>query len=485
MSISAAISNAYSGLTSVSRMAETVSNNISNAMNENYARREVITEHRVLAGTGMGVSVNAIDRAMDPLATASRRAHGAAYGAASTLSNASSRMAALMGKPGDSGALAARVLAFENSLRSAADAPASAPARAQVLAEAGNLTGTLKAISSQTMALRSEADGQIAAEVRQVNVALKKIETVNTEIKLRQGSGNTAALEDVRKQLIDEVSSIIPIKQIAREGGTIALYSEGGAALLDGSAHELGFTATPVITPDMTLSSGALSGLTLNGRPMNIGTGTGQLEGGSLAAAFNVRDVLAPEFNARIDAVARDLVERFQSPGTDPSLAPGEAGVFTDNGAAFTPANELGLAQRVEINAAVDPAQGGDSWRLRDGINAVAQGPAGDDTQLRRMAYAMAAERTPSAATGLINLVSATEMAEGVTALVAAQAARAEDTTAYNAGQFDLLRESELAITGVDTDYEMQQLIMIEQAYAANARVISTADQLMQTLLEI
>ena len=76
-------------------------------------------------------------------------------------------------------------------------------------------------------------------------------------------------------------------------------------------------------------------------------------------------------------------------------------------------------------------------------------------------------------------------MAEGVTALVAAQAARAEDTTAYNAGQFDLLRESELAITGVDTDYEMQQLIMIEQAYAANARVISTADQLMQTLLEI
>jgi flagellar hook-associated protein FlgK len=31
----------------------------------------------------------------------------------------------------------------------------------------------------------------------------------------------------------------------------------------------------------------------------------------------------------------------------------------------------------------------------------------------------------------------------------------------------------------------MQLLLMIEQAYAANARVISTADQLMQTLLEI
>ena len=141
-----------------------------------------------------------------------------------------------------------------------------------------------------------------------------------------------------------------------------------------------------------------------------------------------------PEFNARIDAVARDLVERFQSPSTDPSLTPGDAGLFTDNGAAFNPANELALAQRLEINAAVDPAQGGDLWRLRDGINAAVQGPAGDDTQLRRMIDAMDAQRSPSAATGLISLVSATELAEGITALVAAQAARAEDTTAYNAG---------------------------------------------------
>ncbi len=484
MSITAAISNAYSGLTSVSRMAETVSNNVANAMNENYARRAVNADQRVVGGVGMGVNVTSIDRALDLLATSSRRARGAAYGNANTLSEASSRMAQTLGAPGDAGALGTRMLDFENAIRNAADNPASDSAREHLLSQAKNLTGTLKGISTQTMAVRMDADAQIASQVQTVNVALKKIEAVNTEIRLRAGSGNTAALEDVRKKLIDEVSSIIPIKQIARDGGVVALYSEGGAALIDGQANELGFTATPVITPDMTLASGALSGLTLNGRPMSIGTGAGQLEGGTLSAAFEVRDVKAPAFNARIDAVARDLVERFQSTTTDPSLAAGDAGLFTDNGAAFNPANELALAQRLEINAAVDPAQGGDLWRLRDGINAV-QGPAGDDTQLRRMVDAMMLERTPSAATGLVSLVSATELSEGISALVSAQAARDESTTAYNAGQFDILRESELGLTGVDTDYEMQQLIMIEQAYAANARVISTADQLMQTLLEI
>ena len=53
-------------------MAETVSNNISNAMNENYARREVNTDQQVVGGVGMGVTITSIDRAMDLLATSSR-----------------------------------------------------------------------------------------------------------------------------------------------------------------------------------------------------------------------------------------------------------------------------------------------------------------------------------------------------------------------------------------------------------------------------
>jgi len=36
---------------------------------------------------------------------------------------------------------------------------------------------------------------------------------------------------------------------------------------------------------------------------------------------------------------------------------------------------------------------------------------------------------------------------------------------------------------GVDTDQEMQTLLIVEQAYAANARVLQTADELIQTLI--
>ncbi len=38
---------------------------------------------------------------------------------------------------------------------------------------------------------------------------------------------------------------------------------------------------------------------------------------------------------------------------------------------------------------------------------------------------------------------------------------------------------------GVDTDQELQRLMQIEQVYAANARLISVVDELMDTLLRL
>ena len=38
---------------------------------------------------------------------------------------------------------------------------------------------------------------------------------------------------------------------------------------------------------------------------------------------------------------------------------------------------------------------------------------------------------------------------------------------------------------GVDTDQELQKLLTIEQSYAANAKLIETIDQMIQSLLRI
>ena len=79
----------------------------------------------------------------------------------------------------------------------------------------------------------------------------------------------------------------------------------------------------------------------------------------------------------------------------------------------------------------------------------------------------------PHAATGL-----SADLLSGVS--VAAHTAGAEHT--YAQTQTDKLTGLELQ-GGVNTDEEMQNLLLVEQAFAANARVITTLDQLIQTLI--
>ena len=60
----------------------------------------------------------------------------------------------------------------------------------------------------------------------------------------------------------------------------------------------------------------------------------------------------------------------------------------------------------------------------------------------------------------------------------------AENDETFTAARAGGLRELEFA-TGVDTDQELQRLLVIEQNYAANAQVIRTADELIQLILGI
>ena len=47
------------------------------------------------------------------------------------------------------------------------------------------------------------------------------------------------------------------------------------------------------------------------------------------------------------------------------------------------------------------------------------------------------------------------------------------------------LAEQETHEVGVDSDGELESLMLVEQAYAANARVLSVVDELMKLLLEV
>lgn len=492
MSLSSALTNAFTGLRANTRAANLVSTNIANATTESYGSRSLALSPGA-SGSAGGVRIEGVVRHANPVLLSDRWVSDAALSLGSGLYDYALQFETALGDGTEAGSLNGRVVAFENALLSATANPASDQRLETVAETADALATTLNALSDTLQETRVRADRSIANQVDTLNTSVAQIDQINDALKAAEATGmDPSALLDERQRLIDGVSDIVPLRVVERPRGEIALFTRTGATLLDGRPSVIEFTHEPLITPDMTIGAG-LSGFTLNGDAVDSSP-DGFFAGGSLAANLEVRDVKAPGRQAELDGIARELIQRLEANPADPTINPGDAGLFRDGNAAFDggtlryeafdPADEVGIAQRVMLNTdRVEPGNGS-AWRLRDGLYAAAQGDVGDASVLQGVSDALSDIIAPqSGVFGTVFKNFATLVGD-FTASVASERVRAESEQTFLATRNTALREIELS-AGVDTDKELQRLIQIEQHYAANAEVMSTVDSLMERLLNI
>ena len=485
MSFGTAFASALSGLTAASKASELVSSNIANATTPGYGRRALNLSAQTTGPNGQGVKIAGVNRAQDRPLLNDRRLAQSAQGDAQARLDFYTRLQTLMGTPDQPTSLNGRAAALGSALTEAVSHPESDARLGTVAATAKALASGLAAIGADIQAARSQADADIATQVQQLNAALGRAAKLNGQIQAGLGAGqDTSALQDQRQQTIDQIAQIVPLREVAQNNGAVALYTTGGAVLLDGRPSVFGFTPTAAISPAMTLQSGGLSGLTLNGLATPTAGVDSLMTGGTLAASFALRDDIGVSAQAQIDAVARDLVERFQSSGLDPTRAAGAAGLFTDAGAPFLAANEVGLAQRLSLNRAVDTTQGGALWRLRDGLGATSPGPPGASALLSSLNAALSGNRQTASGAFLPNQRSFSGLTGDLLSMTAANTLAAQGDATFATTRLDTFTGLE-AQGGVDTDFEMQSLLQIEQSYTANAKVLKAVGDMMQTLLDM
>lgn len=471
MSISSSLSNALSGLNVSSRMAETVSSNLANAMTEGYGRRGL-----EISSYGGGVKVDGITRAVDRGIVSDRRIAEARLNADQRTADMLGKIEAVIGGPDAVDSIMTRLAAFEGALVAAATDPASEQLLSQLNRTLGAVVDKLHSDSSQIQKLRQDADGAIQSDIDTLNYNLKMLGQVNADISRSNSSGHDpSSLLDARQQIVDEISSIVPVRELDRGAGQIGLITTSGMVLIDGRASQFSFTRTPTIVPEMTLASGGLSGISLNGTPISASDGFGKLGGGSLGAAFEMRDNTLVAAQNGLDGVALDISARFSDPSIDPTA--GGVGLLTDEGIAVDPANLIGLSGRLAINLAVDPNSGGSLSRWRDGVGATSAGPTGNAMQLDRWRLALLEDVGTSG-------MSVFQVVATLSSNMSAERLNAEKELSFSAARWDSLYTAELG-GGVDTDSELQNLLKIEQSYAANAKVIQTISSMLQQIMEL
>ena len=480
MSFTSTISNALSGLAANTRAAAVVSDNIANATNENFGRREV----ELAARAPGGVRIEGVRRVEDPRLGAQLRTAEAAREAAGVVEGALTRIERAIGSPEEPGSLSARLAGLEAALVEAAADPASEARLTATLRSLQDVAAGLGVASGTLGETRTQVEAGIDADVRALRDALGSIAELNLQIAHGKATRrDVSVLLDQRRVEIDTVAAIAPVRTFEKPDGTVALIAQGGAALLDGARPAaIGFEAAGLVTAAMDVDAGSLARVTLRGEPVDPAAAGGALSGGTLGARLRLRDETIPAIQARLDAVAANLAERFGPNGPDGSLAPGDAGLLTDRGAPVAANPDPGLAGRLAVNAAVDPARGGELRRLRDGIAAPA-GPAGRSELLRGLADALSSPAAPPPGFSAGARDVSGLLADALSG-VAADRLGAERDGARAGSTAETLRQQERA-DGVDTDVELQTLMAIERSYAAGARVLQAVDDMLFRLLEI
>lgn len=484
MSISAAFSNALSGLGASSRLAQIVSANVANAMTDGYGRKTLGLSSASVGGVGAGVRIDGVSREVNQGLLADRRLSNAAVGAAGVKSGFFKSVERTLGAPTEADSLSSKIAAFESALIEASAGPESPIRLSNVVRTAQGVTQHLNKTSDVIGDARFRADQDIDRQVSLLNKTIKQVDKLNDQILRSTANGRDASgLMDQRQVVVDQIAQIVPLKIFMRDNSQIALFTTHGATLLDGQPSEIGFEAAGRMAPHFSIDTGFLSGLTLNGEMVRPDE-TGLLGGGSLSASFELRDKLTVEAQSQVDAIARDLIERLADASVDPTYNAGSAGFFTDAGQPLDPADEIGLSGRISVNALVDPTEGGELWRLRDGLAASAPGDVGNNSFLSNISDALADARTPASGGFGPATRSASGLIDNLLSQYSTERQNAELSQTFATAQQETLREEELR-RGVDTDQELQTLLQVEQAYAANARVMQTLDGLLRDLLEI
>ena len=482
MSISQAINTARTGLQINGLRAEVVSTNVANAATPGYVRRSLNVSEILLGSRSNGVQSDGISRSTNEYLTERRRLVTSDQASASVLSNTWESLSARLGNTSDGPGLFNTLSNFENALVSASTTPESTTGLASVLNASEAVANEFKDLSDLVATLRAEADREINIGVERVNNALDEIIDINASLAgLDRGTNEAAALFDQRDRALDTISEYLPIETVQRESGAIDVITKEGAQLISGTARKLEFTSSIAFGPDQTIENGALSGLTLVGSDITPGANSfTAVSSGMFGALFQLRDVDLPEFNAQLDTLASDLVSRFSNDALDPTKTAGDPGLFVDTGTAGDP----GAAGRLAINAAVNPDNGGAIWRLRDGLGATSEGPPGNSDILNNLLGAFTSSE-PLNIGQLQGQFSVVNAAAEFSSLTGYRQVTYEAVNSSTQTQLNTLRDAEVAETGVSIDDQMQNLLLIEQAYSANARVIQTASDMINRLMEL
>lgn len=463
MGLSSALNIARSGLTVAAQQTDLISRNIANSKTEGVSRKWAELE---TTATG-GVQVTSVERSVDSLLQRLDRSNGSKIAHNATVSDGLKAYTDFLGQPRDEISPAAMMADFHDAIVNLSVMPGEEASQIQAVTKAKKLAEGLNGLSGTLTDIGQEVERNIRYDVASANEALENIAILNQKI-LRSDAGSSAQAEhrDKLDQLLNDLAGYMDIQTVTSDDGTVNVYTGSGTELVVGR-KSAAITYDPI--------AGTLSAGDVDITPGSNGRGISQ---GSLGGLFDLKANHLPKLSEQLDALAGALITGMET--ANPFGTAG-TGLFTDAGAAFDAAAIRGLAGRITVNAEADSTVGGDPSLLQSG--GVATTPSGDATFVTAMLDAFGQTIAVDPA-GLGDTLTLSDMAPALVSQQQSLRANAEASTLSAKSAGETIAASRANFEGVNIDDEMQKLLVVEQSYRANARVMTSISEMMDTLLQ-
>ncbi|MCD6184542.1 MAG: flagellar hook-associated protein FlgK [Deltaproteobacteria bacterium] len=452
------------GLLSVGREAlathqkaiDVTGNNIANVNTPGYSRQRLNMESTdpVRYGTGQmssGVRANKkIDRMYDQFLGTQINNENQTLGKWEAQKNSLEKVEMIFDETSGNG-LNQAMGDFWNVWQEVANNPSGHVERVELLARSQTMTGMFNKIASDLVQTQKDMDTNIKGAVDEINLLAKDIADLNEKIqKAEIGGHNANELKDQRDLVLKDLSGFIDVNSFKDNQGHMTVLTSGGHPLVEGvSSYDL--------TTKINGSHYNVEWIDSDGNQTDI---TEKISGGKLKGWIETRDAIVPDYQDRMDTLAASIITQVNALHTNGyDINSNAAGNF------FSGTSALGMTVDSALLANTDLIAAGSAAGAGDNGNALA-----------------IAELQNS-----ISIGSSTfdDYYNSIVSDVGSSVNNAGMNYNHQASVADQLYNYRETVSGVSIDEEMVNLVKFQHAYNAAAKLISTVDELLATLMNI
>ena len=462
MSTFSGLSGALSALYAQQRGMDVTGQNIANANTDGYSRQRVDLKsvggspvpamNSLPDGSVGGVTVTGVARVQDAFLEARGRIEHAQNSYLTDQNQVYTEVQQAFNEPSDTG-VQSQLSDLWSAWHDLTNNPGDASVRTQVLARATTLTDTLHNTHASLASLFSTTREQFSAYATDVNTTAGQIAKLNQSIV----QANNAELPfndlaDQRDKLVMHLSEVAGATAATQTDGSVSVYL-GGSSLVNGASSR------PIAAGGAgRLDDVPVTPVTLTWADNGVAVTP---QSGQMASMLQTMNTVLPHYAGQLDGVAADLANAVNAQhmaGYDKLGNAGGAFFTSSDGNPVNASNIVVAIADPDLVAAATTTNGPGNGTLDGGnadlISGIATSATGPDQSYRQLiadlgVAGQTADRQAGIQSALTNSV-------------------------------DSAREAQ---SGVNLDEEMTNLITYQRAYQAAARVMTTIDNALDTLI--